>query len=362
MISIPKYRRPQAQPCFVRVLVSFLLLLLLFPSPLAVAAVIEEAEISNDERLVAPGAPSSSSGQSCCDQSGVEPGATSLDGPISNLSSEHLVSLLELNILGKTFPAKDETERLSQVEAAVFGKEYDDFSHEVLTRVSRLFYAAPPPDELVAKLSAIASSQPNWFKKSMSVDWSNSLIQRVSLLELHTYNKISPKKDIFLRILALERDALGEGKAPDGNLDDRVNGLMSALRPTGDLIDDVENATKHDFGWLFNPASLGWFKPFSTSSKNLGKSFGSAGKDTASGLGRVLTSPTLWKTLIALGLIYGYVELARRGGLPVYGSSSPYAGERGCTADGACRVCSSCRYCYNCNNGGSLCGVWFRTH
>jgi hypothetical protein len=290
----------------------------------------------------------------------------SVDGQL-HMNSEQLISVVELNVLGKTFPAKDDTARLSQIESAIFSDLYQAYDKEVETRLSRIYFEAPPPDQLLSCIDEKAIHEPGWFKKSATLGWVNSIVQRTSLLELLIYSKISSDNDLFKRIETLEQDGLGKGTKPQGNLNDRVNRLIESLQPPDELIDRVVNASKSKFDWFLRPEPI----PLSSSIKKSAKQhqpnrFGEMGKQAGSGIGRVLTSPTLWKVLIAAGLLYGAVELARRGALPVYGSPYgypryPYSGGYGgaCTGLINCPVCSNCSACLHCNSGGSPCGVYY---
>lgn len=280
-----------------------------------------------------------------------------------HLTSEQLIAVVELNILGKTYPAKDDTARLSQIESAIFSDFYQAYDKEVETRLSRIFFEAPPSDKLVSSVDEKAIQEPGWFKKSATLGWVNSIVQRTALLELLLYNKISSENDLFKRIETLEKDGLGKGAKPEGNLNDRVNRLMEALQPPDELIDKVVNASKSKFDWFLRPEPIALSSSVQKSTKQQPNRFREMGKQAGSGIGRVLTSPTLWKVLIAAGLLYGAVELARRGALPVYGS--PYYGYPGYPYGGACTglvncpVCTNCSACRHCNSGGSPCGVYY---
>lgn len=283
-----------------------------------------------------------------------------------HLNSEQLIAIVELNILGKTYPAKDDTARLSQIESAIFSDFYQAYDKEVETRLSRIFFEAPPPDGLVSSVDEKAIHEPAWFKKSATFGWVNSIVQRTALLELLLYNKISSENDLFKRIETLEQDGLGKGTKPQGNLNDRVNRLLEALQPPDELIDKVVNASKSKFDWFLRPEPIAPSSSIQKSAKPQPNRFKEMGKQAGSGIGRVLTSPTLWKVLIAAGLLYGAVELARRGVLPVYGSpyrypGYPYSGGYGsaCTGLVNCPVCTNCSTCMHCNSGGSPCGVYY---
>lgn len=303
---------------------------------------VEEAvEISNDQRV-------------------------SLDTQL-HMNSEQLIAVVELNVLGKTFPAKDDTARLSQIESAIFSDFYQAYDKEVETRLSRIYFEAPPPDQLVSTIDEKAVEEPKWFKKSATLGWVNSIVQRTSLLELLIYNKISSNNDLFKRIETLEQDGLGKGTKPQGNLNDRVNRLMETLQPSDELIDKVVNASKSKFDWFLNPEQAPLSNPIQKGPSLLPNKFKEMGKQAGSGIGRVLTSPTLWKALIAAGLLYGAFELARRGALPVYDSSygypnypSPGGYGHACIGLSNCQVCSNCSSCGHCNSGGSPCGIYFQ--
>ncbi len=283
-----------------------------------------------------------------------------------HLNSEQLIAIVELNILGKTYPAKDDTARLSQIESAIFSDFYQAYDKEVETRLSRIFFEAPPPDRLVSNVDEKALNEPGWFKKTATLGWVNSLVQRTALLELLLYNKISLESDLFKRIETLEQDGLGKDTKPQGNLNDRVNRLLEALQPPDELIDKVVNASKSKFDWFLRPEPIALSSSFQKRTRQQPNRFQEMGKQAGTGIGRVLTSPTLWKVLIAAGLLYGAVELARRGALPVYGSpyrypGYPYSGGYGgsCTGLVNCPVCTNCSACMHCNSGGVPCGVYY---
>jgi hypothetical protein len=310
---------------------------------------VEEAEIERDETRPA---------ENLFSQPGDKPDD-------KTVNEDDLVALMELNVIGKTQPTKDSTVRLSEVERHVFGSQFDDYAHEVKTRVSQIYQEAPPSDELYDDWNEKTVKEPAWFKKSNSVCWRNSLVQRTALLELHTYNKVNHRTLLAERITLLERDALGKSKKKTGNLNDRVNALMSELQPPDTLIDQVINAGQTNWDWFLRPPALSFFKgkPNSKPPSNRLRNFG---RETASGIKRLLCSPTLWQALVAGGILYGTIELARRGmlpmGYPVYGynNSLPALNRGGSACTGAwdCRICDNCSSCMHCNSGLSPCGKY----
>lgn len=156
---------------------------------------------------------------------------------VADVDEKMVIAILELEVLGKTHPGEDDTDRLIRVEKALFADDYDGYSHSNQTRFNEILKINPPSSELVGYVQEKCLSDATWLKEPQSVDWKSTLLQRTSLLELAMYRTISPKSDLTDRISKLEKDFYGKDASTiDGDLSLRTNNLILAIEPPEDLI------------------------------------------------------------------------------------------------------------------------------
>ena len=256
----------------------------------------------------------------------------------------HLIAMFELETLGKTYPAWDQMGRLSRIEKDLFEQDYDGYSHSVQTRLQRILDATPPSADVVFVIKQKLEDDPKWFEKSHEVQCKSSIYRRTAILEKSLYGDDSPHTKLHERIKHLKHDYFGD-KHATMNLREVSDEIMMSLKPP----EDTQPST---------PIAPKLTSTFRNSMAGAGKTISKLPGRAASGLGKVLTSPTFWTLVVDGAIIYGVVEMARRGWLPTNTSSS---GEGRCIGEAVCNHCSSCNYCQYCNSTLSHCGVYTRT-
>ena len=269
------------------------------------------------------------------------------EGLSFDLTREDLISVAELNVFGRTDPGTgDQAKRLAKLESAIFDDSYEGFSREVETRLSTIFNFAPPSDELLLEVNKRICENTTFFSAPVTLGWTNSLVQKTTLLELALHGKAAGRKRLEDRVKDLESVMFGADEARSDDLSTRVNDLVYRIAPPDTLINKV---VKQNGGWSMPKIAM----PKMPDTSGLKE----VGRNATSSLMRIATNPTLWEALIAAGMIYGAVELINRG----YFKETPTIhSERSCTGSLSCPKCKNCFYCPHCNGGGSPCGVKLR--
>ncbi len=283
---------------------------------------------------------------------------------VADVDEKMVIAILELEVLGKTHPGEDDTDRLIRVEKALFADDYDGYSHSNQTRFNEILKINPPSSELVGYVQEKCLSDATWLKEPQSVDWKSTLLQRTSLLELAMYRTISPKSDLTDRISKLEKDFYGKDASTiDGDLSLRTNNLILAIEPPEDLIN---RAVKRGFPltWPAGAPASAAFGMLGRGAKKIGKGLNNATADTAAGIKRVLSSPTFWQLVAAGGAITVLAIGYKKGWFNGLGSTGNATyiidnGEppNGCHGEMSCTICRDCSRCYHCNRLGGSCGV-----
>ena len=269
------------------------------------------------------------------------------EGLSFDITREDLISVAELNVFGRTDPGTgDQAKRLAKLESAIFDDSYEGFSREVETRLSTIFNFAPPSDELLLEVNKRICENTTFFSAPVTLGWTNSLVQKTTLLELALHGKAAGRKRLEDRVKDLESVMFGADEARSDDLSTRVNDLVYRIAPPDTLINKV---VKQNGGWSMPKIAM----PKMPDTSGLKE----VGRNATSSLMRIATNPTLWEALIAAGMIYGAVELINRG----YFKETPTIhSERSCTGSLSCPKCKNCFYCPHCNGGGSPCGVKLR--
>ena len=203
-----------------------------------------------------------------------------------------------------------------------------------------------PSDELLLEVNKRICENTTFFSAPVTLGWTNSLVQKTTLLELALHGKAAGRKRLEDRVKDLESVMFGADEARSDDLSTRVNDLVYRIAPPDTLINKV---VKQNGGWSMPKIAM----PKMPDTSGLKE----VGRNATSSLMRIATNPTLWEALIAAGMIYGAVELINRG----YFKETPTIhSERSCTGSLSCPKCKNCFYCPHCNGGGSPCGVKLR--
>lgn len=270
------------------------------------------------------------------------------------LSLNEKISLLELDVIGKTSPHSTPASRILALENSVFGKP-DTSGANAIERVSHLISALQPSNELVSMVVVKATSSPGWSFKATSAPWVNSTSQVVSAIEIQLGGKSKPDEPLIERVTNLEKSILPQDAVVDSTeMKKRIDNLLAAVAPTEKAIDKAKQIADSHAGWFWNPPQIHWLGSLGREAKSLGRSAENSTK-------AMVSSPTFWTLLIGAGALTALYFMGRgnngQASLPVY-----IANERACVGLSNCNRCSNCRYCQYCNDGmpHSPCGVLLR--
>lgn len=283
------------------------------------------------------------------------------DVPELKFTPLELLSIVELNIRGKSEPKKPLTIRLEECERISGLTTEITASLSFDRRLLDLLQEAPISAPLMDFVETRSKDSPEFFKKKQYLfSWYATLYQLITASEIAKYSEPALGKSLLKRVERMELEILKLKKPPEGkNLAERVSDIVDAVDPTEKNIGQAVEATDKLFQFMM-PAEPGT-RPMPNSPMSIPGSgvFGATYKTTA----KVLRSPTFWKvvgaTAVVGGLVVGAIFLAKSGG----GGNSSYGyDERGCNGDPLCLVCKNCNYCAHCKNPYFLgpCGVYLR--
>ncbi len=283
-------------------------------------------------------------------------------------SLNELITIVELNLCGKTNPGASMLERLTECERVSGLTTEITASLPVERRVADLMAEAPPATILMDFVIFSSKADSSFFSKRINLrTWQDSLYQLVTALEVATYTKPDLGKSLLKRVERLEKDILNlSDEKPEKNLAERVQALFETIGPNETHANIAIEATAKKWDWLFSTGG----DSDSVASKpaadgNLARANSpSVLKQSMDKTRTVLTSPTFWKivgvTAAAAAATVGFIYLLKRYQNGSHGGFSAY--ENSCTGRHDCRKCSSCNYCQHCKNPTFIqpCGVYFR--
>lgn len=280
-----------------------------------------------------------------------------------NCSFDEAITLIELNLCGRTAPGQLPSQRLAECERVSGLSTEITASQPVSRRIADLLQEAPPTEDLVKFVLAASSRDAEFFKKkSFLRHWYSTLYQMITAIELVVYAKADLGKSLLRRVERLEKDVLNlDDPTPEESLADRVLRLMLTISPHQEQAETAVEITGRKWDWLVGsdepvsstaqPQLAGPRQP-SLASKLI--------RESGSNAKAVLTSPTFWRVVgfgLGAGALVGCFLLSNR-------SSNTYtAYERSCTGRPDCRRCDTCSSCKHCKNPTFItpCGVYLRT-
>lgn len=281
-----------------------------------------------------------------------------------NCSLEQAITLVELNLCGKTSPGQLPSQRLSECERVSGLSTEITASLPLNRRLADLLQEAPPTEDLMSFVLSASSKDSDFLKKKTILrHWYSTLYQMVTAIELAVYTKADLGKSLLKRVERLEKDVLNlDDPMPESSLAERVLILMTTISPHEEQAEVAVEITGRKWDWLAGtPQALSTSKPVPPSADPRMPSKASKFlSDTGSTTKAVLTSPTFWKVVgvgVGLGALVGCYFLSRGS----FNNYTPY--ERSCTGRSDCRVCDTCSSCPHCKNPTFIppCGVYLRT-
>lgn len=283
-------------------------------------------------------------------------------------SLNELITIIELNLCGKTNPGASMPERLTECERVSGLTTEITASLPIERRVADLMAEAPPATILMDFVIFSSKADSSFFSKRNNLrTWQDSLYQLVTALEVATYTKPDLGKSLLKRVERLERDILNlSNEKPEKNMAERVQDLFETIGPNETHANIAIEATAKKWDWLFSTGGdSDSLASQSTTDRNSARADNpSALKQSMDKTRTVLTSPTFWKivgvTAAAAAATVGFIYLLKRYQNGSHGGFSAY--ENSCTGRHDCRKCSSCNYCQHCKNPTFIlpCGVYFR--
>ncbi len=253
------------------------------------------------------------------------------------------LSLLELDILGKSQPKKPTLQRLSILEDSVFG-EGSNKTGNLNDRLNLVLLSLRPSDELVAHLVQEKLTVPNWSTQRAKPCWLNTSFQLVSMVELNLLGKLNSGL-LVDRVHSLEKTIWPDKTPPvDAALSDQIEMILEAIQPSSEFAKVAEEKLRKK-GIIGNDDSA-LLKAVGKGIKKAGKSV----KNYSQPVRGFLKSPTFWLALLGAGSVVGLAFASR-------GSSSTSRpliySNHACQGSQDCNKCTNCNDCIWCNNGGS---------
>ena len=264
------------------------------------------------------------------------------------------LSLLELEVEGKSRPGRPAGDRLNDLEKSVFGNE-SKTPETLVSRIDNLLREAKPSNELVFHLVEESAKTPAWSFRSATAPWTNTDFQIVSMLEVELLGKVSPDTPMIERVKQLQSVVWPGSTLNSADLSTQIQELRSTVNPSQEAWNQAQKQLS-DQGFSYASSwSMPWLSTVGSGIKKTGKKIG---KYTQPARG-VFKSPTFWMVLLAAGAVTGFAIAAQASN-----NSSEYVnhGENRCTGEKFCTQCKNCRYCHWCNEGGKPCGVHVRLY
>lgn len=282
-----------------------------------------------------------------------------------NCSVDEAITLIELNLCGKTAPGQPPSQRLAECERVSGLSTEITASLPVSRRIADLLQEAPPTEDLMNFVLTAFSRDPDFFrKKSYLRHWYSTLYQMITAIELVVYAKADLGKSLLKRVERLEKDVLNlDDPTPEESLADRVLRLMTTISPHEDQAETAVEITGRKWDWLIGSDESASTNPISAPAPSSVQPQPSIAsklvRDTGSNAKAVLTSPTFWKVvgvIVGIGAVAGCFLLSNKS------SNSYTAYERSCTGRPDCRKCDNCSSCTHCKNPTFIqpCGVYLR--
>lgn len=283
-------------------------------------------------------------------------------------SLNELITIIELNLCGKTNPGASMPERLTECERVSGLTTEITASLPIERRVADLMAEAPPATILMDFVILSSKADSSFFSKRINLrTWQDSLYQLVTALEVATYTKPDLGKPLLKRVERLEKDILNLiDEKPEKNLAERVQALFETIGPNEAHANIAIEATAKKWDWLFSTGDdsdsvASQPAPAGNSARANSPSMLKKSMDNTK---TVLTSPTFWKivgvTAAAAAATVGFIYLLKRYQNDSHGWFTAH--ENSCTGRHDCRKCTSCNYCQHCKNPTFIqpCGVYFR--
>lgn len=262
------------------------------------------------------------------------------------------LSLLELNIIGKSHPGRKVEERLRNLERTVFGDKYISQTTDLVSRIVALLQSVKPPDSLVQHLAEESLKVPDWSYRSATPPWLSTAFQTVTVLEIESKGKIRPSASLITRINSLRKNILNKDDHTDPQeIFERIEELYTAVQPSPASVSKAQQQL----------SCYGYFRPTSEFPllRTIGNGIKNSSQKATDSTKSVLQSPTFWYALIGAGALTGAYFLGRS---TSGNSNNLFIQENRCTGTSPCTHCKNCKYCKWCNQGGNPCGVYLKLY
>lgn len=271
----------------------------------------------------------------------------------TRLSIHQKIVLMEISLCGRSSTTRSPMKRLYALEKELPDDGLVTSQETVPGKLAALMQKAPPSDELVEFV--ISRSANGVVSADETIPWVNTTWQKVSLIELAALGKVNGGhlKD---RIAKLQKSVLLKKEYVQQDVDEQISELLLATRPSEELIAQVCDSQRNSQTPLTFLAGLSPGRMIARGARSLGRKSSAAAEKTGRGLGRLLSSPTLWMAVIGGATLYGAYLLSKSNS-----TSRTSSGERACVGELACDKCTNCFYCGHCKNSTNPCGVWLRT-